>query len=125
MQRVHGGHQREMGKERKQKRDQGREKIERLEEAGILGRKAKLEELRKNINKAMEKLPELERDKLEKEEKMRKRKELQEIKNDLWTHEKRELQDEHKVRIKEIRKLGEKASKIKEILETLKIRKEQ
>ena len=45
--------------------------------------KAKLDELRKNVKRGIEKLPEIERKKLEKEEKKRKEQELESIKKDL------------------------------------------
>ena len=71
--------------QRKEKREQEQQRILRLEKAGIKGRKAKLEELRKNVNKGMEKLPTLEREKIEKEERNVRTKELQTLKKDLWT----------------------------------------
>ena len=108
--------------ERESKREQERLRILRLEKAGIKGRKAKLEELKKNVKKGMEKLPPLEREQLEREEKNQKLKELQTLKKDLWTlkrYENKEIQNEYTKRLKEIRELGEKAQKIAQILADL------
>ena len=55
--------------ERESKREQEKLRILRLEKVGIKGRKAKLEELQKNMKKGMEKLPPLEREQIEREEK--------------------------------------------------------
>ena len=71
--------------QRKIKREQEIERTKRLEKAGIKSRKAKLDELQKNVKRGVEKLPEIEREKLEKEEKKRKEQELESIKRDLWT----------------------------------------
>ena len=113
---------------RKEKREQDNAKVLRLEKAGIKGRNAKLEELRKNVRKGMEKLPEIEREKIEKEENKRRNTELHAIKKDLWTlkrFENKEIQNESTKRLKEIRELGDKAKKIKEVLDELRKRREQ
>ena len=113
---------------RKEKREQDNARVLRLEKAGIKGRNAKLEELRKNVRKGMERLPEIERQKIEKEENKRKNAELHAIKKDLWTlkrYENKEIQNESTKRLKEIRDLGDKAKKIKEVLDDLRKKREQ
>ena len=57
----------------------------RLEKSGIKGRQAKLAEIKKNIEKGMNKLPEIEKEKMEREENKKRKLELQAIKKDLWT----------------------------------------
>ena len=114
--------------ERKVKREQELARTLRLEKTGIKGRQAKLAEIRKNIEKGMNMLPEVEKEKIEKEENKKRKLELQAIKKDLWTlkrYEKKDIETEYMKRIREIKELSEKAMKIKEILADLKLRKEK
>ena len=114
--------------ERKVKREQELARTIRLENSGIKGRQAKLEEIKRNVEKGMKMLPEIEREKIEREENKKRKLELQSIKKDLWTlrrYEKKDIETEHMKRIREIRELSEKAVMIKEILDDIKSRKEK
>ena len=97
---------------RKALREKELAKVLRLEKAGILGRKAKLEQLRRNIQKGESKLPQKEKEKLEKDENKKRKLELQAIKQDLWKlrkHENKNVRTERTKRLEEIQNLAEKS----------------
>ena len=110
------------------KREQEMARTIRLENSGIKGRQAKLAEIKKNVENGMKMLPEVEREKIEREENKKRKLELQSIKKDLWTlkrYEKKDIETEYMKRIREIKELSEKALMIKEILDDIKSRKEK
>ena len=68
-------------RKRRIQREHDKNRIARLEKAGILSRKAKMEALEKNIEIGMRKLPEVEREKIHLEEEKKKRLEIKPRKN--------------------------------------------
>ena len=102
---------------RREQRQNEKNRLERLEKAGILSRKAKMRELENNIEKGFQKLPRNEQEKIKQEEKRKKLLELKEAKEDLWKLKGREKKIVNKTTLQKIQELGKKAQQIRDILE--------
>ena len=102
---------------RREQRQNEKNRLERLEKAGILSRKAKMRELENNIEKGFEKLPRNEQEKIKQKEKRKKLLELKEAKEDLWKLKGREKKIVNQTTLQKIKELGRKAQQIRDILE--------
>ena len=101
----------------KVQREQERNRILRLEKAGILSKQAKMRELEKKVQIGLEKIPQNEKEKILLEEKRTKRLELKIAKENLWKLRNKEKKIVRNDTLKKIQELGRKAGKIAEILE--------
>ena len=102
---------------RKLQREQERNRMLRLEKAGILTKQARLRELEKKVAMGLEKIPANEKEKLRLEENKKKRFELQNTKSDLWKLRSKEKRTITSQTHKKIIELGDKAEKIAQILQ--------
>ena len=109
----------------KEKRINEKNRVLRLEQAGILSRKAKIKALEKNIEIGLSKIPTKDREKLRQEKARKEEAELKAAKEDLWSlrgREKKIVENETSKKIKELKRTTE---QIVEILHRERARKQQ
>ena len=104
-------------KKLKEKRNNEKNRILRLEKAGILTRKARINALENNIKVGLEKLTQEQRTKLRQEQERKEEIELRNARKDLWTLRSREKKIVPNETRKRIQELGNTAIRIKEILD--------
>ena len=104
-------------KKLKEKRNNEKNRILRLEKAGILTRKARINALENNIKVGLEKLTQEQRTRLRQEQERKEEIELRNARKDLWTLRSREKKIVPNETRKRIQELGNTAIRIKEILD--------
>ena len=109
----------------KEKRTNEKNRILRLEQAGILSRKAKIKALEKNIEIGMSKIPAKDREKLRQDKARKEEAELKAAREDLWTLRGREKKVVENETSKKIHELKRNTEQIVEILERERKRKQQ
>ena len=91
---------------RKNERQEEEKRIERVEKMKRLSKEAKIDYIEKKIEIGLEKIPVEDKVRIEKEEKLRERKKIQEIKQSLWKLRKKEKKLENPETEKIKNKLG-------------------
>ena len=109
----------------KEKRINEKNRILRLEQAGILSRKAKIKALEKNIEIGLSKIPAKDREKLRQEKSRKEEAEMKAAKEDLWSLRGREKKVVEKETSKNIQELKRTTEQIVEILQRERTRKLQ
>ena len=102
---------------RKAERDHEKERQERVQNAKMKSRRAKIKELEKNISKGIEKMTENDRKKYLYEENKKRKIEIAQSKKDLWKLRKNEKKMGSSENVTEVAELKRKTEKIVEILE--------
>ena len=102
---------------RRKERIEEQERLLRQEKTKILSKQAKIKHIEKSIEIGMEKIPKLEKERLELEEKKKRKLELQQTKQDLWKLRKQEKKQVQNAETTKIKEMSKKLEVLKEILE--------
>ena len=99
----------------KEKRTNEKNRVLRLEQAGILSRKAKMKALENNVKLGLSKIPAKDRKEIEREQERVREQELRTVREDLWTlrgREKKVVENKTLKRIQELKKTTEQVVEI-------------
>ena len=104
------------GKRRKERLEE-RDRLERLEKSRILSKRAKINHLEKTVEIGMEKIPQQEKNRLELEEREKRKRELEQTKQDLWKLRKQERKQVQSDETRKIKEMTRKLEVLKKILD--------
>ena len=110
---------------RKIQRENEKNRIKRLEQAGLLRKATQIRYIEKNIEKGIEKLTPADKEKLRIEEQRNEKIEIENARKDLWKFRGKEKKHKPENKVTYVQELGRKAEKIAQLLKQEREKKEQ